>query len=459
MHLRQTSYWFWILGLSGLILASWGAAHGTYGLTIVTGAIAIVGVIVGWKRPAWFVYASLAELVVGGKGYITSVPIGQTVISLREVLFVLLVLRVLPMVWNRRTDILPKDSFRPWVAITSWVALMAVWGIVRGNGGGATFFDANGFLALAYAPLWWLLARHDTRWRERSWTIVLAGSTVVAFIGLALVVSFGHNASFLDPLYHWVRDTGLGEITWINGNVYRVFLQSQLFCVIVFASLLVNLARQQWTRWQWWPVFFAAVGTYTSLSRSFWLGLTGALVVAVVLFVHQREWNWWRLVVALPLLGAAWMITTWATSFPAFLSQGSTNTIVARLTSNQSAQAATARTNQIRPLLTAIRHHPLLGSGFGTSVTYFSTDPRVHGWRTTTAFELGYLDLWLKVGIVGLGLIVWWLFSIVRRLERRQMMSMTIGIMTIGIIHLTTPYLNHPLGLSFISLAMLYAYA
>ena len=48
-----------------------------------------------------------------------------------------------------------------------------------------------------------------------------------------------------------------------------------------------------------------------------------------------------------------------------------------------------------------------MGRGFGATVTYQTRDPRIladngSGEYTTYAFEWGWLDIWLKLGIFGL---------------------------------------------------------
>ncbi|MCK5211552.1 O-antigen ligase family protein, partial [Candidatus Parcubacteria bacterium] len=58
-------------------------------------------------------------------------------------------------------------------------------------------------------------------------------------------------------------------------------------------------------------------------------------------------------------------------------------------------------------LLKEIKKTPILGAGFGATVSYRTSDPRVleqnpNGQYTTYAFEWGFLDIWLKLGLLGL---------------------------------------------------------
>jgi len=129
--------------------------------------------------------------------------------------------------------------------------------------------------------------------------------------------------------------------------------------------------------------------------------------------------------------------------------------------------AISSRYAQIRPLLSAIKNHPILGSGFGTSVTYASRDPRVQkdhpdGRYTTTAFELGWLEMWLKIGLLGVFMYAYLLYAIIQKgwkkilplphesQERYLVLGSLIGLIAVAITHGISPYLNHPLGIGIV---------
>jgi O-antigen ligase len=117
--------------------------------------------------------------------------------------------------------------------------------------------------------------------------------------------------------------------------------------------------------------------------------------------------------------------------------------------------AAAARSAQAGPLWTTVKAHPILGNGFGTTVTYRAVDPRRASESaevTTDTFELGWLDTWLDIGLVGVLALLWWL----RRLWKSGMAvarQSAVGAITVlavamlAVVHIFTPYLNHPLGL------------
>ena len=117
--------------------------------------------------------------------------------------------------------------------------------------------------------------------------------------------------------------------------------------------------------------------------------------------------------------------------------------------------------------MAAVQSYPILGSGFGTTVTYISNDPRVRevsrtGEYTTYAFEWGWLDIWLKMGVIGLiGLLG--LLGYLGRIFYRKAASNPLALAGLAVlvalaaINVFTPYLNHPLGLGMLILLTMVA--
>ncbi len=450
-----------VIGVAVLLLIlSW---IGTYGF-VWAQSIAILAIltsaVVAWKRPAWLALMSIGELVTGGKGYVLSLHLGSTNISLRMIVFAIVLITAIPLVLKQWSELRKSILSNAFLAFIGWLIVAIVVALVRGIHLGAIYSDANAFVFLALLPAWWVLLRQDERWKELVIAVLLGGATIVGLMSWVFVLLFARTLPNIHHWYSWIRNSGLGEVTYINNNIYRVFLQSQIYGVLVVLGSLAIWLRQRTPRWWLVPMAFSALAVYISLSRSFWLGLTAAGIVLIVISLRRRSWRelkkWW---IVVPLGIFAWAMMVWAISWPAFSLHGSDAAVGSRFNGSGSENAATARTKQFKPLLKAIGRHPVIGSGFGQTVTYFSTDPTVHGWRTTFAFELGYLDLWLKIGLLGMVLYVWWLFTLFRKMKTKAWaLPLMIGGIALLVIHLTTPYLNHPLGLGWLMLTAIFAY-
>jgi hypothetical protein len=122
--------------------------------------------------------------------------------------------------------------------------------------------------------------------------------------------------------------------------------------------------------------------------------------------------------------------------------------------------AAESRWNLLPVLMGKIGSSPILGSGFGATVTYQTKDPRIlaqnpGGWYTTYAFEWGWLEHWIKFGILGIPVMLWLLMSVAWRTWKTEgewwiRAGFVSSLAALGILHVFTPYLNHPLGFGFL---------
>lgn len=423
--------------------------------------IAIGLIWLAWKRPFLLALISIGEIVVGGKGYLVYANIAGMTVSLRYLLFFVVLVASIPHLRRLWTEVRLRMLTLPLLLFISWLIIGVLIGVLQGHGLGNIFTDSNAFAYVALLPCWYVLLRTRTDWPRLVLAVLFAGATILSVKSWIVVLLFGKNVSFLPTLYTWIRHTGIGEITYINNNIYRVFFQSHIYSLLVLLVLLVLWVRKQWQPWFLVPLLFSGLGVYVSLSRSVWLGGSIALVALIGLLLRRRAWsNLLRLWILFPAALFAWAMMIWAISWPYFSLNGSGQVISSRFTTSGASDAATARQNQIQPLLRAISHHPVIGSGFGKDVTYLSTDPSHRGWRTTIAFELGYLDLWLKIGAVGVFLYGWWLVSLRRQLRGSHWSDpLLISGVALLAVHSTTPYINHPLGLAWFMLAALLAYA
>lgn len=205
-----------------------------------------------------------------------------------------------------------------------------------------------------------------------------------------------------------------------------------------------------------------------SFSRSFWLSLaiTFIVLVAVLLAVMREKLKTVGRFIAIAtgtgVLALGLVVV--AMQFPIPPSNADADLIKNRAGKFTGEAAVSSRYAQIRPLLESIKNHPVLGAGFGTSVTYQSQDPRVlknnpDGNYTTTAFELGWLEMWLKIGLLGVGAYLYLLWRILKsgwRIASREknyfILGALAGLVAVVLTHGVSPYLNHPLGISIVML-------
>jgi len=133
--------------------------------------------------------------------------------------------------------------------------------------------------------------------------------------------------------------------------------------------------------------------------------------------------------------------------------------------------AANSRLQLLAPLWQAIKEQPIVGYGFGKKLTYYSVDPRIkneqnpEGLHTTYAFEWGWLDQWLKSGIFFIVLMWSWIILIYNRGYRvlagrpEILLPILATLTSLVVIHIFTPFLNHPLGLGLLMLITIISFS
>lgn len=465
-----------IIGLIILACLSWLSFNiPSLALPVFISVIVVVVAATAYKLE-YGVYALLAELAVGSQGYLLSTTAGSFPVSLRLAIFLIVI--GLAAVWlvRERTIAILKHPLWPWlVALWTLFVIAIVVGWFYGNDPKTIFLDVNGYLYFGFA-IATVQALRTPEQIKRAFTVLAAGVTVLGLQSLGLIFLFSHGTTFqyvLPSIYKWARDLRLAEITLQENNFYRVFFQSHVYVVMLLGYAYAKL----WQRWSWRYTGLLGLCVtliFLSYSRTFWLATLVSLGIFMLYAIWRKAVSWRKLLATLGatvLLGAGgYLIVFGLVNVPLGGDTGSgvsATDLLSERTSDVTGDAGgSARLALLKPLLQADVKHPLLGSGFGSTVTYHSTDKRVlqdhpDGLYTTYAFEWGYLDLWLKLGLAGLAVYLILLLTILRTLDQQQqrnnnteVLGLGFGVISLSCIHMLTPYLNHPLGIGFICLAL-----
>lgn len=450
-------------------------------------------------KPEYGLFIALAELFIGSKGYLFFLEIGDFTLSIR-IAFWLIIMSVwagklLSQSFARR-KILPLNpcfSLKHGHVLPYFLFLFffIFWGILNGllhdNGSSDIFLDFNGWLYFTLIfPLCDLFIPVKTKTKTPAWSsasenvleIFLAAAVWLSLKAFFLLFVFSHNMTSLTAeIYRWVRVTGVGELTQIQGGFYRVFFQSQIFVLAGFFIVLSLLAgyasKNGWknkkTYWLSGIACLLLSSILMSLSRSFWVGF----IAGLILFVIFLFWRYNRKIVlqtGVFLIGLAvfsFFLIFISAKFPYPNPLGGFNT--ADLLSSRAGQlkgeaAVSSRWNLLPELWKKISQELVFGQGFGATVTYESNDPRIRGSSTTGAyttyaFEWGWLDIWLKLGIIGLFIYLFIIFNItfitakiLKNTNNNLFAGLAIGLVVIAVVNIFSPYLNHPLGIGYLIL-------
>lgn len=425
-----------------------------------------ITLVLSLKNIHYGIYILLAELFVGGKGHLFSTEILGFDFSLRMALFLIVFLAWLWYLRKEKPLIkLDKIFLSGYFILSVFIAIGLINGLLN-NQKLNVFFDFNAWPYFALVVIF--LTSIKTQETVHKIIQVLAGATT--YLALKTVVSlilFAHGFATIGGIfYQWIRDTGAGEITYVSGSIFRIFMQSQLFLLIGFLiALTVLLTKKKFTSkyslYLIGYIYLTGFAILISQSRSFWVGLAVGFIILLLLVIWQLQYRVKKTLVAVTAI-----ILMFASQV--FLLQAVTgnfggNVVQDRFKNLQTEAAGMSRLNQLRPLSQEIIQQFIFGYGFGKTVTYQSSDPRIlqdspSGIYTTYAFEWGYLDIMLKIGVLGLLAYLYLLFQITHQGLKKITSQKVIvigslaGLVAILTTNIFSPYLNHPLGIGYLIL-------
>ncbi len=436
------------------------------GLCVMLG---IAMIVFSLKRPTLALTVLMVEFLIGSKGalfYALGDERNNGGVSIRIILFSAFFLGwLVDLLRSGRWKVVVRQVAVRWeyLLLAALLGLALLNGILRHNG--FVLADANAWgLWLLLLPALDLIPRATKSELEclATWGASALLWVVVKTVILFYLFSHAFPVWLLEPIYQWVRRTGVGEITRAGGNIFRIFFQSHIYGLILLPGAVLA-ARVKKARIPLLLVGFATLflaQTLVSLSRSFFLGLAATGVLTLVFAwrdgglkaVGSGIGRW------IAILMAAVGLLVVVCFFPLPRSSSSLlNAWQSRISANDDASAS--RWKLLPAMWEKIKEHPIVGSGFGATVTYTSRDPRVvqttGGTYTTYAFEWGWLEHWIKFGILGIPLLLFILGRIAWRIQQSsltlsQKRVVWLSLIGLAIVHVSTPYLNHPLGFAWL---------
>lgn len=404
-------------------------------------------------------YFILGELTIGGKGYL----LDFFGLPLRMGLFAAVVTAWLINTFRKKEGykifFQKKMSFLPYLLL----AISIIFGIINGllsHDLNKVYADANAWLFFILLPLF-LLFQKSSDFTKNAISIILIGATWLSVKTVFFLFLFSNQYALIgDQIYAWIRNTGVGEITFMSGNNFRVFFYSQIYCLFaafIIGIFIINLKilNRKKTIIYLGLFYLYTLSILISQSRSFWLAGALGSIVLILFFLTKLKRSFAALFlyifIFLLMLGSQLFITQLITG----------SILNNRLNNLSSEPAGASRLNQLSPLARSISQNPVFGYGFGKTLTYKSQDPRIlkanpDGNYTTYAFEWGYLDIWLKLGIIGLlGYFAAIFFLLTRLFNNFKSFSvintgLAFSLIVLIIVNMFTPYLNHPLGIGLV---------
>lgn len=477
--------------------------------------ILIIIIILSIIKLEFGIFAVITELFIGNKGYLFSFNLFNTVISLRLALFItIFIIWLIKKLKDKEILFIKSKLFFSYTILTIFIVIGIVLGLTYGNNWRYIFFDVNGYFYFALAfVLFDVLIK--IKQIKKIIQLLIASCIAICILTCVIFLDFtifhqaerpniaesistelsveGKEASQIShsttakselenrelkretknskPIeYRWMQDTGQGEIAYIGERYFRVFSISHLFVMITFLMALTYFLKQ---KYQFFKeniknnlVTLSLLGLMFStlligFSRSLWLGTIGGCIFLLLNLPRKK---------AIKLASFTLFFILLLIIILAVFASPIYEMIVSRIITfihPATESASTNRINLLQPIWEKVKQHMFFGSGFGTTIEYKSVAPEKFGTLRVFAFEWAYLDTLIKIGIAGFLVYIFLFYSIFKKgyklLANNQLLithgkllilSLMTGLTALLVTNITTPFLNHPLGIGYILIVM-----
>ncbi len=414
------------------------------------------------EKISFFFYAILMiEIVLGNSGRWLAVG----AVSFRMVMFVLCLFFSIPSVLGSYKR-LTKDKFIILnILFAVWLLICAYIGYKLGNNPSYIFSDISGFLILSLSPAVFVYMQNEDRAKitEFLTTIIIYSAVCLAIcVGVIhFLIPFLSIRQIMD-INSVLNDMSFGGLSLLSGNIYRIYLRSELYFQIALVILIVKqLNADKFDRKEILMTAIIAFGSLLSFTRSFWIGMFVSLLFIFLVFrkhiikiVRLAMYCFAVLILILTVSLAVYRGSS--VVFVGFnriiMSVAPDVTSLTDTEDNSLYQSDGLRTDVVMLLQANIVKSPFIGSGLGKSLEKLRT-----GGKT----EYLYYDLTMKTGVIGLLLFLlpfFYLFQsyfvnskLNRKIKLKRIshgyMAALLGVMVSTIFN---PFINNPIGLMFV---------
>ena len=401
------------------------------------------------------------EFVLGGLGHVFGLPI-------RKGLFVVGILFSIYMIFREKIKI-EKVFLIPIIVVCIYLAYGSIIGLINRNSLGDIFSDVNSFLGIIYILLLIAYVKGRNENIDKIINVFVNCAVIVAIMTITLFfVSRIYLPNNLEIIVTYNNLNSKLQYGFISGlvmsnNYARVYLYNGIFMQLAAAIMFIKLFNKDKNVFGIVKLAILLVGIYVSNTRGFWLGTIGAVVISMIYYLWRfKKFNLTlrNIVIALiPLILVSVIIpkTIVAVSPEQNLpnSSGSIKDRIESISDFENDESNKVRAIQLKFLVNRIKEKPILGWGFGAHIEEYPQYMIDNNLQpvSSTSFELYYIELLFKTGIIGILIFFGYLvFNFVKlivllfkknlRLRDEQVLvGWTIGTMSILASSITNPYI------------------
>lgn len=401
------------------------------------------------------------EFILGGLGHLFGLPI-------RKGLFAVGILFSIYMIFREKIKI-EKKFLIPIIVVCIYIAYGSIIGIINGNSISDIFSDVNSFLGVIYILLLIAYVKGRRENINKILNIFVNCSVIVAIITITLFfVSRIYLPNNLEIIVAYNNLNAKLQYGFISGlvlsnNYARVYLYNGIFMQLAAAIMFIKLFNKERNIFNIIKLSILLIGIYVSNTRGFWLGTIGVVILSFAYYIWRvKKYNLTIknvIIAMIPLILVASIIskTIVAVSPDQNLpdSAGSIKDRVESIGDFENDESNKVRAIQLRFLVDKIKEKPVLGWGFGSHIYEYPQYMEENNLQpvSSSSFELYYVELLFKTGIVGItiffGYLVFNFFKLMvllfkknlRNEDEQTLVGWTIGTMSILASSITNPYI------------------
>ena len=401
------------------------------------------------------------EFVLGGLGHVFGLPI-------RKGLFVVGILFSIYMIFREKIKI-EKVFLIPIIVVCIYLAYGSIIGLINRNSLGDIFSDVNSFLGIIYILLLIAYVKGRNENIDKIINVFVNCAVIVAIMTITLFfvsrIYLPNNLEIIVTYNNLISKLQYGFISGLvmSNNYARVYLYNGIFMQLAAAIMFIKLFNKDKNVFGIVKLAILLVGIYVSNTRGFWLGTIGAVVISMIYYLWRfKKFNLTlrNIVIALiPLILVSVIIpkTIVAVSPEQNLpnSSGSIKDRIESISDFENDESNKVRAIQLKFLVNRIKEKPILGWGFGAHIEEYPQYMIDNNLQpvSSTSFELYYIELLFKTGIIGILIFFGYLvFNFVKLIvllfkknlrmrDEQVLVGWTIGTMSILASSITNPYI------------------
>ena len=389
-------------------------------------------------------------------------------LPIRKGLFVVGILFSIYMIFREKIKI-EKVFLIPIIVVCIYLAYGSIIGLINRNSLGDIFSDVNSFLGIIYILLLIAYVKGRNENIDKIINVFVNCAVIVAIMTITLFfVSRIYLPNNLEIIVTYNNLNSKLQYGFISGlvmsnNYARVYLYNGIFMQLAAAIMFIKLFNKDKNVFGIVKLAILLVGIYVSNTRGFWLGTIGAVVISMIYYLWRfKKFNLTlrNIVIALiPLILVSVIIpkTIVAVSPEQNLpnSSGSIKDRIESISDFENDESNKVRAIQLKFLVNRIKEKPILGWGFGAHIEEYPQYMIDNNLQpvSSTSFELYYIELLFKTGIIGILIFFGYLvFNFVKLIillfkknlrmrDEQVLVGWTIGTMSILASSITNPYI------------------